>query len=40
MNKKVLSEIALHYGEVKMPKDWDINKDQLIKDILLQKSFF
>ena len=34
MQKKVLSEIALYYGDVVMPKDWDINRDKLQKDIL------
>jgi len=38
MHKKILSEVSIHYGEVKMPKNWKINQDQLIKDILLQKS--
>ena len=34
MQKKVLSEIALYYGNVEMPKDWDIDRDKLQKDIL------
>ena len=34
MHKKVLSEIALYYGDVAMPKDWDIDRDKLQKDIL------
>ena len=34
MQKNVLSEIALYYGDVVMPKDWDIDRDQLQKDIL------
>ena len=34
MQKNVLSEIALYYGNVVMPKDWDIDRDQLQKDIL------
>ena len=34
MQKKVLSEIALYYGDVTMPKDWDIDRDKLQKDIL------
>ena len=25
MEKKVLSEIALYYGDVAMPKDWEID---------------
>ena len=34
MQKKVLSEIALYYGDVAMPKDWDIDRDKLQQDIL------
>ena len=29
MQKKVLSEQALYHGDVNMPKDWDINRDEL-----------
>ena len=34
MQKKVLSEIALYYGDVAMPKNWDIDRDKLSGDIL------
>ena len=34
MQKKVLSEQALYYGDVAMPKDWDIDRDKLSNDIL------
>ena len=34
MQKKVLSEIALYYGDVDMPKDWDIDRIKLQEDIL------
>ena len=34
MQKKVLSEIALYYGDVTMPKGWDIDRDKLQNDIL------
>jgi hypothetical protein len=34
MQKKVLTEQALYYGEVAMPKDWDIDRDKLSSDIL------
>ena len=34
MQKKVLSEIDLYYGDVSMPKDWDIDRDKLQQDIL------
>ena len=43
MQKKVLSEIALYYGDVAMPKDWDIDRDKLSGDILqsvIQKKKF
>ena len=34
MQKKVLSEISLYYGNVEMPKGWDIDRDKLSGDIL------
>ena len=34
MQKKVLTEQALYYGDVAMPKDWDIDRDKLQEDIL------
>tara|TARA_Y100000401_G_scaffold13988_1_gene9513 strand:+ start:215 stop:718 length:504 start_codon:yes stop_codon:yes gene_type:complete len=34
MQKKVLSEIALYYGDVAMPKGWEIDRDKLQNDIL------
>ena len=34
MQKKVLSETALYFGDVAMPKDWDIDRDKLQQDIL------
>ena len=34
MQKKVLSEQALYYGDVAMPKDWDIDRDKLQNDII------
>ena len=34
MQKKVLSEQALYYGDVAMPKDWDIDREKLQQDIL------
>ena len=34
MQKKVLSEASLYYGDVAMPKDWDIDRDKLSGDIL------
>jgi len=43
MIKKTLSEQALYYGDIAMPKDWDIDRDKLIEDILksvLQKKDF
>ena len=35
MEKKVLSEIALYYGDVSMPKDWEIDPIELALHILL-----
>ena len=37
MQKKVLTEQALYYGDVAMPKDWDIDRDKLQNDILKSK---
>ena len=34
MQKKVLTEQAIYYGDVAMPKNWDIDRDQLQNDIL------
>ena len=34
ITKNVLSEQALYYGDVTMPKDWDIDRDKLSGDIL------
>jgi len=34
MQKKVLSEQALYYGDVAMPKGWEIDRDKLQSDIL------
>ena len=31
MQKKVLSEQALYFGDVAMPKGWDIDRDKLSK---------
>ena len=43
MQKKVLTEQALYYGDVAMPKDWDIDRDKLSGDILqsvIQNKYF
>jgi len=34
MDKKVLSEIALYYGDVEMPKGFEIDRNKLQEDIL------
>ena len=43
MHKKVLSEISLIYGNVSMPKGFEINHDKLLGDNLeslyLKKDF-
>ena len=38
MQKKVLSEQALYYGDVTMPKGWDIDREALISDALIAKT--
>ena len=38
MQKKVLSEQALYYGDVEMPKGWDIDREALISDALIAKT--
>jgi len=39
INKKVLSEIAIYHGKIKMPKGFEIEKDELVKNILLSKYY-
>ena len=34
MQKKVLSEQSLYYGDITMPKNWDIDRERLSEDIL------
>ena len=34
MEKKVLSEISLYYGDVAMPKYWEIDRNHLAHHIL------
>ena len=34
MQKKVLSEQSLYYGNIAMPKGWDIDREKLSEDIL------
>ena len=34
MHKNVLSEISLYYGDVKMPKGFEIDRDKLQEDLL------
>ena len=34
MQKQVLSEQSLYYGDVAMPKNWDIDRDKLQNEIL------
>ena len=34
MQKKVLTEQALYYGDVSMPKDWEIDQNDLAHHIL------
>jgi len=37
MQKKVLSEIDLHYGQINMPKGFEIDQEKLQSDILSSK---
>jgi hypothetical protein len=39
INKKVLSEIAIYNGKVKMPKGFEIEKDELVKNITLSNYY-
>ena len=34
MYKKILSEQALYFGDVAMPKGWDIDRNKLAVDVL------
>ena len=34
VQKKILTEQALYFGDVTMPKNWDIDRDKLSSDIL------
>ena len=34
MHKKVLTEVDLYYGEVAMPKGFEIDRDQIRNDII------
>ena len=37
IHKKILSEISIIYGDVSMPKGFEIDKDKLIKDTITQE---
>ena len=37
MHKNILTEQALYYGDVKMPKGFEINQDKLKSQILQSK---
>jgi hypothetical protein len=39
MEKKVLSEISLYHGTVKMPEEWEIDREKITQDILAQHLF-
>lgn len=43
MQKKILTEQSLYFGDVKMPKNWDIDRNKLTQDIIesnnLKKEF-
>ena len=42
MQRQVLTEQALYYGDVDMPKDWDIDRDKLgdfLQSVIQNKDF-
>lgn len=39
MEKKVLSEIDMYFGQIKMPKNFEIDREKLCIDILLFKNY-
>ena len=39
MEKKVLSEIDIYFGQIEMPKDFEIDRERLCIDILLFKNY-
>ena len=39
INKKILSEIALYKGKVKMPKGFEINNEELVNNIFLSQYY-
>jgi len=34
MQKKILTEQSLYFGDVTMPKNWDIDRNKLTQDII------
>jgi hypothetical protein len=39
INKKILSEISLYYGTIKMPNGFEIKKEELVKNITLSNYY-
>jgi hypothetical protein len=39
INKKILSEIPVYFGEIKMPNGFEIQKDEFVKNITLSKYY-
>ena len=39
INKKILSEISLFSGEIKMPKGFEIEREELVKNIFLSQYY-
>ena len=37
MKKIILSEQSLYYGNVDMPKGWDIDREEIAKNIILSE---
>lgn len=39
IRKKILSETALYFGSVKMPKEFEIEREKLVQDIMLSSYY-
>lgn len=39
INKKILSETSIYFGQVKMPKGFEIEEDELVKNITLSSYY-
>ena len=39
IEKKILSEISIYFGQIKMPKGFEIEEDELVKNITLSSYY-